>query len=189
MNWYALVATPQLEFQAQCAIRQRNYDVVVPYEERELRAQYSRKLNAVPEPRFRKMPLFRGYCIVKAADEEDICALLYRMSLHHRRLVSRVLRTEGRNGPPSALPAECMDYLTEISGRRIRTNAEIAPLQIGDIARIAAEHAFAGQQSTVTAKTKTGAKMLITVLNSMRVVEIQDRYLQRVEMAQSMEAI
>lgn len=188
MNWYCLVTTPQLEFQAECAIRQRGHEVVVPFEERELRAQYSRKLNAVPEPRFRKMPLFRGYCIVKAKDEEDICALLYRMSLHHRRLVSRVLRTEGRLGPPSALPAECMDYLTEISGRRVRSNLEIVPLRIGDVARIAAEHPFSGQQSTVTAKTKTGAKMLITVLNSMRVVEIQDRYLQKIDIPQQMTA-
>lgn len=181
MNWYCLVSAPQMEFRAESAIRERNYSVVVPYEERELRAQYSRRLGAVPEPRFRKMPLFRGYAIVKAHDETDICRLLYQMSNGPRRLVSRVLRTEGRMGPPSPLPAECMDYLNEISGKRITSRFEIAPLKVGDVARIASEHPFAGQQSTITAKTKTGAKMLLAVLNSMRVVEIQDRYLQRVE--------
>jgi len=181
--WFVLVATPQLEFKAESAIRERGYSAVVPFEEKELRAQFSRKLNAVPEPKFRKMPLFRGYTIVQAEHQDDIGQLLYQMSRAPRRLVSNVLRYDGKYGPPSPLPPQCMEYLNEISGRRVRSNLEIAPLKIGDVARIASEHAFAGQQSTVISKTKTGAKMLIEVLASMRVVEIQDRYLQRVEIA------
>jgi transcription antitermination factor NusG len=178
MNWYVLVTAPQLEFKAQELVRRMGYQTVLPFVEQELRARYSSRTKAVPEPRFRRHPLLRQYMIVKARGSDQMGELIYLASREPKRLITGYLKHD-RYGLAAPINDEQADYLESLSGRQIRNGPQIEPLRIGDVARIINGYG-AGQTAEIMKTKGESAYMLVKVLNSMRLVDVPLHNLERV---------
>jgi transcription antitermination factor NusG len=172
MPHYVLVTAPQLEFQAEAAVRKMGYSVVIPYEERELRKRIGRDRRTGD---FRKFVLLRRYLIVDLPNTDAVGALVYRMSLAPRRLVTGYL---GASARPCPVPVACVDYLTSISGKRILLPGQLRTLQVGDVARMING---TGTEGAITKVKRDQVQMLQNWFGTMREVTVSAKSLQKIE--------
>lgn len=170
-SWYCLTTAPQLEFRAETELTARGYRVFVPHEERELRARYSAAAGAVPDRRWRKVPLLARYVFVALEHESDLGSLIYTMSRGSRRIVTGYL---GNNGKPGRIAETDVQFLETVSGKRVSISTEPRPLRVGDVGRITSGP-LAGQSSTITGIRGERAKMILRVLGGMREIDVPCR--------------
>jgi transcription antitermination factor NusG len=181
LPWFCLVATPQLEFKAEQAIKALGYQTVVPHKFIQVRGRYSAKRKVMPDKIYRPKQLMEGYVVVQAVDQADVCDLVYRLGLRHQRLIHRVLRMDGRHGPPSQVPQECVKHLIALSGmvEDLELKPARVPFKPGDTARIIEGYGM-GQHAKIIQAKRHSALMLIEIFGGMQKVELAYSKLVRV---------
>ena len=169
MTWFVLTTAPQMEFKAEAAVRQLGYNVVMPYEERELRKRAGKDRR----DQFKKFVLLRRYLVVEAESTSAVGSIVYRMAYAPKRLITGYL---GNYGTPSPVPDWAVEYLNEISGRKILMASEISTLKVGDTARII-NGPMEGHTAKIESIRGAKAKMFLKWLGGEREITVPTRSL------------
>lgn len=169
MPHFVLTTAPQLEFIAQRAIETMGIEALVPDEHHPLRVKYSKSKGVVPEQRWRRVQIMRGYVVVDVDSIHDLYAIKHAVNMH-RRIIGNPL---GADFTPKPVPTIIINHLKSISGKRLGPKYEVVKLKTGDVAKVV-RGPMAGH--TVTITSKAGATLWHEFLGSVREIKIPIAY-------------
>ena len=169
-SWYVIRTIPrfQIEFEVRHAITQREFQAMVPFEEK-----------WVQKPRGgwkeRKYPLFAGYVFIRLTDKYEFLPLRAAINEAAERMGTAppILGLIG-NGQPARLTTEQVDKFQAASIEKPTEVNLHKAIQVGSDIDIYRGN-WSGRKSRVEAITRRGVKALVEVFNSYHLIEIPMR--------------
>lgn len=169
MNWHAIRIRPQhrLEFSVMHALNQREHPAIVPAEEkwekrkgRRVRMSYP----VIPCYVFAGFESYRDFWVTKEAINNAAVQIGKRPP---------IVGLVGYGAKPAKLTAEEVSTLQAMSAPPVTQIALHKALRDGGRASIIARgHPFEGHEVTIDSITRAKCKVLLNLLGSMRVIEI-----------------
>jgi transcription antitermination factor NusG len=171
-DWYAIRLRPQhrLEFQVLHALTQREHAAMVPFETRWEKRKNSRGM--VAEQRY---PIFPCYIFAQFCTYRDFW--LSKEAINQRAIdIGKhppIVGLVGYGSKPAKLSRTDVSMLQAISLPRMSEVSLYKAIRAGERASIVARgHPFQGHDVTVNEVTRTKCTVLLNMLGSMRVIEI-----------------
>jgi transcription antitermination factor NusG len=171
MNWHAVRILPifGLEFVVRDRLNQREHQAMVPFEEK-WQKRRNRDKRAV-----RKYPIFAGYVFAGFQDYREFWLAKEAINSAAIQIGRRppIVGLVGYGAKPAKLTAEEVLMLQAMSlPGPTQINLHRALTQNGRASIVARGHPFEGHTVTVNEVTRTKCRVLLSMLGSMRVIEI-----------------